>query len=170
MSHTIFLVLYKGGTFSFLVDDSDAELVASAVPWHILISHSGQTYVQRYARNNSGNPTTQTLHRFLLVPPPNIEVDHINGNGLDNRRINVRLVTRPEQMQNQRKQDGRSSAFRGVTWDKDRNKWKAQVKRNRKTYFLGRFDSEISAAQAAANGRGALFTHAVESRHLVPTL
>jgi hypothetical protein len=76
-------------------------------------------------------------------------IDHRNGDGLDNRRGNLRPATRSENMYNRRKTKSKtSSRFIGVSFEKARNKWVAQIRCRRKQIFLGRFDNEIDAARA----------------------
>jgi hypothetical protein len=75
-------------------------------------------------------------------------LDHINGNGMDNRIENLRLATCQENLRNQRKTDKNTSGVVGVTWDKRNQKWQAQITVHPKTIFLGRF-TEFSQAVAA---------------------
>ena len=70
-------------------------------------------------------------------------VDHINDNPKDNRVENLQIVT---QRENAFKSQGKySSQYKGVLWDKERNKWQAKIYVNGKTKYLGRFDSEYQA-------------------------
>lgn len=85
------------------------------------------------------------MHRVLVPGAP--EVDHINGNGLDNRRANLRRASRQQNAANGVKK-GTTSSMKGVCWDQARKKWKAQIKINYRTHFLGRFNSEMSAGVA----------------------
>jgi len=79
---------------------------------------------------------------------PGLEVDHINGNTLDCRRLNLRLCTHKQNLANQKKQSGRSSQFKGVSFSKSRGKWEAYIKTDGKKKHLGRFDTEEAAAYA----------------------
>ncbi|MCJ7663057.1 MAG: HNH endonuclease [Desulfobacterales bacterium] len=81
------------------------------------------------------------MHRLILPAPDGFVIDHINGNGLDNRRSNLRVVTRSQNMHNQRKQRNSSSRFKGVC--KDGNRWRAAI-----TVPIGVFDTEEEAAVA----------------------
>ena len=63
------------------------------------------------------------LHCLILEAPEGIEVDHINGNGLDNRRANLRLVTVQQNRQNRNKGRNNQTGFKGVTFDKKSGKW-----------------------------------------------
>lgn len=89
------------------------------------------------------------VHRKIMNPPAGIEVDHINGNPLDNRRSNLRLATRAQNTRNRKKPiRGVTSQYKGVTWDKSRNKWLAAIGFSGRRINLGRFVLEIDAALA----------------------
>jgi hypothetical protein len=81
-------------------------------------------------------------------------VDHINGLPLDCRRANLRFTTIAENAQNLRRRCApTSSRFRGVTWDKSRQKWMATAMLNGRRKTLGRFNDEEEAADVAAAWR-----------------
>lgn len=80
--------------------------------------------------------------------PDGYEVDHINGNRLDNRRENLRLVTHSQNMMNASSRQNRSSKYKGVSWDKVNRRWRAVIFLNKKQTSLGRHDSEEAAAKA----------------------
>lgn len=89
------------------------------------------------------------MHRVVAGEPPcGLEIDHINGNGLDNRRANLRFVTHAQNLANQRPQQGRTSRFRGVCWLRRDQVWRAQIKSGGKTCYLGCFADEEDAARA----------------------
>lgn len=80
-------------------------------------------------------------------------VDHINGNGLDNRRVNLRIANQSENSANSRKQptfrgNPTHSQYKGVSRRSDNGRWIATIKVNRKQIHLGYYDSEESAAKA----------------------
>ncbi len=91
---------------------------------------------------------TIMMHRFILGAPRGLVVDHINHNGLDNRKKNLRLCTRAENNRNRRSFNNKSSKYKGVSWDKQRKLFLACIRCNGKYYNLGRFKSEITAAKA----------------------
>lgn len=74
-------------------------------------------------------------------------VDHINGDGLDNRRCNLRTCTNTQNQWNQQVRIG-SSRFKGVCWNKRKQKWWASIRKNGPQKFLGCFDDETQAALA----------------------
>ena len=80
--------------------------------------------------------------------PKGLFVDHINHNGLDNRKDNLRFVTRTQNGQNRRPNRNSTSAYKGVTWFKPTNKWCARIKDKNKRIFLGHFTCEHEAALA----------------------
>jgi hypothetical protein len=88
------------------------------------------------------------LHRFVMQPEKGMEVDHINGDGLDNRRCNLRIVSHKQNLRNQRLHVGSTSGFKGVSWDKERRRWAAHIKYDGKKRFLGRFACREDAARA----------------------
>jgi len=81
------------------------------------------------------------LHQFILGKKPNSEIDHINGDILDNRIDNLRFVTHQQNMQNIKKKNKQV----GVWWDKNRLKWVATITVNYKNKVLGRFDNKEDA-------------------------
>lgn len=85
------------------------------------------------------------LHRWIMNAPPDREVDHIDGDGLNNRRSNLRLATRAENMRNTGPFSGR---FKGVHFDKQTGRWRAQIKHNGRRFSLGRYGTEVEAALA----------------------
>ena len=88
-----------------------------------------------------------STHTWLHHVVAGKKQDHVNRNGLDNRRSNLRPATKSQNMANAISRGG-SSRFKGVLWDKARGKWKAQGKVNYKGICIGRFDLEEDAARA----------------------
>ena len=80
--------------------------------------------------------------------PQNVYVDHINRNKLDNRKLNFRFCTNQENNRNKDLYSHNSSGIIGVTWNKERNKWQAQIVVNNKNINLGRFDDFENAVKA----------------------
>lgn len=130
-----------------LVADDDRDLVEPH-RWH-LTSHG-------YARATIDGRKTY-MHRLILglEPGSRLRGDHINGDGLDNRRENLRAVTHAENLQNRtRAREGRkTSRYRNVSWSKQHGKWAVCAGVNGKTVFLGAFDDEDEAGAFAAGWR-----------------
>lgn len=96
------------------------------------------------------NRTTVYMHQLILVSPSkDFFPDHIDGNGLNNQRVNLRLVTRSQNQWNRSKTDSNvTSQYKGVYYAKDRQKWRAQINANGERKLLGQFKTEVSAAKA----------------------
>ena len=126
-----------------LVDDAD-HTEMSKYRWYA--NKLGNTY---YATRNSpkmnGKRHLILMHSVILDTPKGMQTDHVNGNGLDNRRQNLRVVTCRENQQNQH--TPKTSKYPGVSWDKKRRKWLVRIEVNGKQHFLGRYDSEEAAAR-----------------------
>lgn len=99
-------------------------------------------------RRNSRRPNTKIviMHRVIMNAPKGIDVDHINGDALDNRKINLRLVTNRQNAQNRHVTT--SSKYPGVSWFKTRNKWRSYITIGGKFKHLGYFEDEKEAAMA----------------------
>lgn len=88
------------------------------------------------------------LHRFLLNPPKNKEVDHINGDRLDNRQENLRICDKADNCLNRGLKSDNTSGFKGVSWNKEKNKFEARIQKYGKRLHLGLFDRAEEAAKA----------------------
>jgi hypothetical protein len=138
--------IYMGGKDWTILDREDYYKFGN-IKW-ALGGRKNNFYAIGGIRNKDGELEKVSLHRLILNPPENKLVDHRNGNGLDNRRENLRLATHAQNMLNRRKQKNTSSKFIGVYFDKQTGKWRAKIKVNSKTMHIGRFDSELQAALA----------------------
>lgn len=102
----------------------------------------------RYAVSRIKGKTVY-LHRFLLrLNDPKIKVDHINGNGLDCRKSNMRICSQKENAQNQRLNNLNTSGYKGVSFHKSTGKWRAYIKSNGKQIHLGLHEDIMQAAKA----------------------
>jgi hypothetical protein len=89
------------------------------------------------------------LHREIMKPPKRKLVDHRNGDGLDNRRANLRLATYSQNIINRPKTKSKtSSRYRGVSFNKSCGKWGVIIHWRHKGKWLGWFENEIDAAKA----------------------
>ena len=130
-----------------VVDNDDYEWL-NQYKWYSACGRGGLIYAARNIRRN-GKRTMEFMHRIIINPAENMEVDHINGNGIDNRRHNLRVCTHSQNAQNQRPQKRNlSSKYKGVYWRKRRKCWRAQIQNNGKKMYLGHFDNEEAAAHA----------------------
>lgn len=138
-----------------LVDTADVALVESGGPWRL----STRGYVAR-----TRGKEVVYLARFLhgLNRGDAGEVDHINGDPLDNRRSNLRVVSHEQNMQNVRPRIRSTSRYRGVHWEASTQSWRAVCQISGVRFSVGRFKNEIEAAHAAHQFRLANMPGAVD--------
>lgn len=142
----LFSVISVGKYFA-LVEPADFELVRLRT-WHPLHGHNGKVYA--YTSTTCGSVY---MHRLIAGTPAGYETDHVNGNGLDNRRVNLRTATASQNSANMwkpRRPGGgpHSSQYKGVSWDRSRSKWQAKITVSGLCRNLGRYGSEADAATA----------------------
>lgn len=122
------------------VDDTDFEWL-NQYSWNVQ-----RRYAARSFRIN-GKVKTVFMHREIMQPEQGQEIDHIDGNGFNNQRINLRICTRSQNMMNMKKpKDGRSE-FKGITLFRGKQ-WMAQIGVNGRNIYIGMFDDPVSAAKA----------------------
>lgn len=127
-----------------VVDEADFAL-ASSCRWRIWEkARPGSQVWGPYAVTG---PSSAGLHT-LLTGWPLVDHANANGDGLDNRRSNLRPATVAENSQNRVSVPGSSSCFKGVCWNQGRGKWQADIKVNGKSRYLGIFIDEVQAARA----------------------
>lgn len=123
-----------------LVDESD---FAHLSQWKWLYIGSG--YAGRF-RRESGAKRLIYLHRHIMDAQPGQRVDHINGNRLDCRRENLRLVTLNQNQQNRKKPARSSSGYKGVCWHRGIKKWHVRIGVNGARLHLGYYTDAETAA------------------------
>jgi hypothetical protein len=102
-------------------------------------------YAGRIVQVNAMRNFVIYMHRQIMEHPEGLVIDHLNGDGLDNRRSNLRIATRSQNQFNRVSNKNSESRFKGVTRKGD--KWRAQIKVNGRNVHLGCFDSEEEAAR-----------------------
>lgn len=127
-----------------IVDDEDYESLCQ-YDWYI--TPGGHVY-----RKEDGQPVL--MHRMLMNAPDDLQVDHINGFGADNQKVNLRLCTHGENMRNRRvvNMGNKTSTYKGVTYDKTKEgktgaRWQARVRFDGREYKLGMYWDEVLAAK-----------------------
>ncbi len=125
------------------VDPEDYEQL-SKYDWHLMKSKNTE-----YAVRIENGFNIIHMHRWIMNPPKGMIVHHINHDGRDNRKDNLRVVTYKQNAVNNKPKAGKcSSKYKGVYWHKQRNKWVAALRHNFKKIHIGLFDDEIEAAKA----------------------
>ncbi len=122
-----------------VVDDSDYEWLNK---WKWSLHGIRHLYARGFVDGRK-----QLMHRIILNAPVNLEIDHISGNGLDNRRCNLRICTRSQNQMNAHPRKGTSN-YKGVHWNSGHKKWSASIRLAGKLVALGDFESEYEASKA----------------------
>ncbi|HUO49385.1 MAG TPA: AP2 domain-containing protein [Acidimicrobiales bacterium] len=135
---------FRVGQHRAVVDDVDVPLVL-AHTWH---ANPGAHTI--YVRTQVAG---RKVYLHALILPSAVQVDHVDRNGLNNRRSNLRPAAQRLNAANQPGrlvQGGRqtTSRFKGVSWDRVAGRWRAQVTVDGRMRYLGRFADEVAAAQA----------------------
>ena len=133
------IILLSQGKFA-IVDDEDFDHLNH---WDWLFNNG---YAVRNIPWSEGKQGKIYMHRVVNKTPYGLETDHANHDRLDNRKANLRDATQAENNMNRVKWAGCSSRFKGVSWHKQRSKWRACIRPNGKQVHLGLFICEIEAA------------------------
>ena len=140
------LIALSQGKFT-KVDDEDYEKI-NQYKWRFSNKQGVATQVQISGSGKLGTQKRKTLllHRFILNAPRGLEVDHKNGDKLDNRRSNLRVCSHAENMRNRKVSKATLSGFKGVRSNGSR--WQAYIMFNEKFINLGQHDTRKDAARA----------------------
>jgi hypothetical protein len=137
--------------YEVLVDDEDYEWLSS-FKWYACRKRSGNGAVIYATRDvmQDCKKIKISMHRQILgLSYGDGKIcDHRNQNTFDNQRHNLRIVSRSLNQYNCKRKLNNTSGYRGVTWDKQRKKWKAQIVIKNKHIYLGIFHEKESAASA----------------------
>lgn len=131
-----------------IVDDEDFEAL-NQYRWHYYKCASRNTgYARRNIRLSNGRQVQVLMHRSITKAAEGIEVDHENGDGLDNRKSNLRPATRLQNAKNRTLNRDNTSGYKGVSWKKHNKKWCAQIRISNKPTHVGYFKTAEEAAAA----------------------
>jgi len=124
-----------------IVDDEDYEFL-SKFKWHVC----GRIYGNHYAarRSKKDNRPYVWMHRVIMNPPDDMQVDHIDGNGLNNTKENLRICTEKQNHANCKRRRTNKSGHKGIYFYKQRKKWVVQVAHK----HVGIFSSYNDAIEA----------------------
>jgi hypothetical protein len=134
----------KYGNFEIIIDIEDYEKIKN-YRWYISFSKQWDRFREIIANTYLNKKQLLVLHQLIMNDKM---VDHKNGNIFDNRKENLRKCTKSENAWNRGKQKNNTSGYKGVYWDKSRNKWLVFIGVNKKYIHIGRFSNIIEAAKA----------------------
>lgn len=131
-----------------LIDDEDSDRVLR-LNWRIKKSKN-TNYALTHVRRKDGGYSSLGLHKLIMNSPLGFEVDHVDGNGLNCQKYNLRVCTTSQNQMNSSKDisSGVTSKFKGVYYFKRDGKYKSQVSFEGKQFYIGMFESELEAASA----------------------
>lgn len=131
-----------------VVDEADFAAL-NRFRWHAVPKSTGKTgvgwYAKRMGRKGTDEPRNVYMHRAITGVGASQEVDHRDGDGLNNRRQNLRPASRAQNCANTRRP---TASFRGVSWDKAGCKWRASIQVSGRRYGLGAYKDPVDAALA----------------------
>jgi hypothetical protein len=136
-------MIIKIDGYNVLIDDEDHERIKS-VKWHCF-GNKDRPYFGNTVNLGKGKYTAILLHREIMNASPGTHIDHISGNTLDNRKQNLRICSRAENNCNLKRRVDNTSGYKGVSFDKKKNKWASYISKNKRHHFLGYFDTQESA-------------------------
>jgi hypothetical protein len=130
------------------VDPEDYRRLAE-YKWFLAGSPTGCYAAHWHYPEDSKRRRKVWMHRQIIDIPPGMVCDHINRNGLDNRKANLRPATISQNLCNRPKRKTKTrSRYKGLEWDRAQRKWKARLQLNGRKIYLGSFKSEEAAARA----------------------
>jgi hypothetical protein len=131
-----------------LVDEADAPLVRRH-RWHVMEWEMRGTrcgpYAATHTRRPDGRSTTLTMHKLITGYA---RTDHIDGDGLNNTRANLRDAGHAQNLRNRGATRSSTSGYKGVTYDRQTGQWKAQLTHQYRNIHLGRYPTPEDAARA----------------------
>lgn len=130
-----------------LVDDADFEWLNQ---WKWRVNAQGYAVRREYTRISKGvrHAVDFRMHRQIMGEPQGMEVDHEDGEGLNNQRYNLRVATHQQNLANRPKQKNNTSGYKGVSWSKQNKKWWAHICVSGKTISIGHYKDIKEAAKA----------------------
>ena len=152
----------EGNVHECLIDTDDMEFVLSCGRWHVAQRGKSTYATVGICRKD------HYLHRLIMDCPKGMLVDHINGNTLDCRKANLRIVTPAQNGQNQhRLSEQNHSGYRGVSWCKIHKKWRAVIKVNKKQIGNKYFDDKEQAHQYVVALRAKYMPYSSDARGII---
>lgn len=132
--------------YSAKVSEIDAKELLSK-KWFAVRKSNG-VYAFSSETNSDGKRLNISMHRFIMKPDGGAFVDHENGDGLDNRRDNLRLVSHAQNQRNRKNGKNNKSGYKGVSLDKRSGKYRASITVDRRPIHIGLFENALDAAKA----------------------
>lgn len=130
-----------------LVDDADYELI-KGYRWRATPDVGRRTVYAVASIREEGRKRAVWMHRLITAAPVDSLVDHVNGDGLDNRRSNLRPCSAKQNTRNRRRHENNTTGFKGVAQDKRDGRYRAYIMVDGAQVALGGFACPLRAARA----------------------
>lgn len=151
---SVIFVMRKGRKIECLIDTDQLEKINSfSGTWCAVKDSKSELIYVRGDHVRNGCRKVIPLHRFIMQTPKELVVDHINHDPLDNRKINLRNVTRKQNAQNRKDQRNNTSGARGVSWHKASKKWRVQISEDGRRTHVGSYSQFDLAANSSKIAR-----------------
>ena len=130
-----------------IIDDEDYDFL---MQWKWMYNAKGPAVRSKhlYGSHDNAKRKMYYMHREIMKAKDNEEVDHKNHDPLDNRKINLRICNRSQNLYNMRMNRKNTSGYKGVSWNKRRKRWMAQISIMNRTCVIGAFSAKSQAARA----------------------
>jgi hypothetical protein len=141
--------------YEAVIDACDVHLV-DGVNWYAFVSRRKSdgsvraVYAVTKIRRMDGGHRLMMMHNAIIGTSSGMEVDHVNGDGLCNRRVNLRAATKAQNSQNRRTNANSKSGIKGVRWNERAKKWHVEITANGTRHWIGYFATVETAADAYA--------------------
>lgn len=146
INDNVIKVYTNNNTNYFICDYEDwIKYKCYKICWRIVLVDKTYNSLSIIGNNCEEQSKTVSFHRYIFKNIENYEIDHKNGNRLDNRKINLRKCKRSQNSKNLKRNKRNTSGTTGVGWDKKSNKWRARINCNGKEYNLGNFTNKEDA-------------------------
>lgn len=132
-----------------IIDDEDFPVVMNYKWYAKKVNKKNKYYVYTNGYNQLGNKKKLMIHRIIMnIQDPNIKIDHINSNSLDNRQCNLRICGHSQNSRNRILNKNNTTGYKGIFYRKSKNWWESHIKYNTKKIHLGVFKTKEEAAEA----------------------
>ena len=142
--------------YEAVIEAEDAPIVGTR-NWNALVHPSGRVYAVSKYRLGGEQWRTVFLHRTILIAGSGYDIDHVNGDGLDCRLSNLRQATRSQNLMNSRRRSTSKSGYKGVSFVARHGHWRAEIKIEGKTKYLGSFPTPDEAHEAYVSAASQIF-------------
>jgi hypothetical protein len=138
-----------------IVDNDDYDRLMKMGAWCVNVEGKGSRFyavrdivIQKKTQKTTYKRKRVRMHRIIMNAPDGVLIDHVDGDGLNNRKKNLRFATHQENMKNRKLSLNSTCGYKGVCFEKYNCKWRARIGINGKQKHLGYYETKEDAAKA----------------------